>query len=53
MNHYFRILVCFLCATTLYAQTSQTTPGENMVVEGVPPIPSDLVRACFINTSAG
>jgi dipeptidyl aminopeptidase/acylaminoacyl peptidase len=45
MKHYFRILVCFLCATALYAQTSQTTPGDNMVVEGVPPIPSDLVKS--------
>ena len=38
------VLACLFCATTLLAQSGQVTPGDNLVVEGIPPIPSDLVQ---------
>jgi Tol biopolymer transport system component len=44
MKGYLRVLVCFLFVTTLYA-TGQVTPGDNLVEEGIPPIPSDLAES--------
>jgi len=38
------VLACLFCATTLLAQSGQVTPGDNLVVEGIPPIPSGLVQ---------
>jgi dipeptidyl aminopeptidase/acylaminoacyl peptidase len=50
MKRYLRVLVGFLFVTTLYA-TGQVTPGDNLVGQGIPPIPSGLVEsvARYIN----
>jgi hypothetical protein len=44
MRLHARALACLFCATTLCARSDQVAPGENLVVEGIPPIPSDLVE---------
>ena len=44
MRFHLRMLSYLFCVTTLFAQSSQVTPGDNLVVEGIPPIPSDLVQ---------
>ncbi|MBA2341803.1 MAG: S9 family peptidase [Pyrinomonadaceae bacterium] len=37
-------LALLLCAANLFAQGGVLTPGDNLVVEGVPPIPTQLVE---------
>jgi dipeptidyl aminopeptidase/acylaminoacyl peptidase len=44
MKRYVRTLVCVFSATALYAQTGQVPPGDSLVAEGIPAIPSDLVQ---------
>jgi hypothetical protein len=39
-----RMLAYLFCVTTLFAQSDQVGPGDNLVVEGIPAIPSDLVQ---------
>ena len=44
MRLHLRILAYLFCVTTLLAQSGQVTPGDHLVAEGIPPIPSDLVE---------
>ena len=39
-----RLLTLLFCVTALLAQSDQVTPDDNLVAEGIPPIPSDLVQ---------
>ncbi len=43
MKLQFMLAFLFYVAT-LFAQSDQVTPGDNLVAEGIPPIPSDLVQ---------
>jgi hypothetical protein len=52
MKRYLRTFVCFFSVTALYAQTGQLAPGDNLVVEGIPSIPSDLVESVARYTHA-
>lgn len=44
MRLHVRLLACFFCAVTLFAQSGHVVPGDTLVAEGIPPIPSDLVQ---------
>ncbi len=41
-----------LCVATLFAQTADLKPGENLVVEGVPPIPASIAEDSLRYTEA-
>jgi hypothetical protein len=39
------LLTCLLLSTLAVAQVGTIVPGENLVVEGIPPIPASLAEA--------
>jgi dipeptidyl aminopeptidase/acylaminoacyl peptidase len=45
MKLQYRLSLFLLCTTVLYAQNSQVAPGDNLVAEGIPPIPTGLVAS--------
>jgi len=44
MKFFLRLIVALILATTAFAQNEVISPNENLVVEGVPPIPASLAE---------
>jgi hypothetical protein len=46
MKLFLRLIVVFILAAPAFAQNEVISPNENLVVEGVPPIPGSLAGDC-------